>query len=241
MGEYTSIKNMNDALRNMIPEKVARTIRFLKRQLRHVPADEDVYFDADTVYKGHFKVTYRGVSAIRCPFDYVIYQMLITNLKPDLVIEIGTNVGGGALYIADLMNTIGHGTVHTIDIKKQSDEIISRHPRIRLFTDGWQGYDVKEAAGFSKILVIEDASHMYEDSIGSLEKFSPLVSVGSYYIVEDGIASEVKKGGGFHGGPLRAIREFLPKHPDFEVDRSYCDMFGKNATFNINGYLKRTS
>ena len=230
---------MKDTLQKIVPEKLLRTLRFIKRQLRFVPRDEEVYFDTNTVYQGHFKVTYRGIMAIRCPFDYVIYQMILSQIKPDLVIEIGTNIGGGALYIADLMDTIGHGTVHTIDIQRQSADIVGKHPRVRLFTDGWQGYDLSEAKGFSKILIIEDASHTYEDSIGALEKFSPLVSVGSYYIVEDGIASEVKKGDGFHGGPLRAIREFLPTHPGFQVDRYYCDMFGKNATFNINGYLKR--
>jgi hypothetical protein len=31
----------------------------------------------------------------------------------------------------------------------------------------------------------------------------------------------------------------LPLHPEFFVDRKWCDMFGKNATFNVNGYLKK--
>jgi len=104
---------------------------------------------------------------------------------------------------------------------------------------GWEGYDIKEASGFKKILVIEDASHMYEDTLGALKKFSPIVSVGSYFIVEDGIVSELGRDEGFHGGPLRATREFVKENNNFEIDRKYCDMFGKNATFNVNGYLKK--
>jgi cephalosporin hydroxylase len=80
---------------------------------------------------------------------------------------------------------------------------------------------------------------MYEDVLGSLKKFSPLVSIGSYFIVEDGIVSAFGRNKGFHGGPLRAIREFMAITKNFEVDRKYCDLFGKNATFNVNGYLKR--
>ena len=45
--------------------------------------------------------------------------MIICEVKPDLVIEIGTNIGGGALYIADLLDSLGKGIVHTIDIVAQ--------------------------------------------------------------------------------------------------------------------------
>lgn len=81
-----------------------------------------------SIYNGHFNITYRGVEALRCPFDYVIYQMIICELRPDLLIEIGTNVGGGALYLADLMDNIGHGLVHTVDLTNHSKEIVRKHP-----------------------------------------------------------------------------------------------------------------
>lgn len=213
--------------------------KYITKKLRHIPDNERVYFDSTTINAGHFNVTYRGISAIKCPFDYVMYQMIISKLKPDLVIEIGTNYGGGTLYLADLMETIGHGMIHSIDIERKTGDLILNHPRIKLFTKGWEKYDVNEARGFSKILVIEDASHMYADTLGALRKFSPLVSIDSYLIVEDGIMNELNKERGFYGGPLRAIREFLVENKNFETDRTYCDMFGKNATFNVNGYLKR--
>lgn len=213
--------------------------RFLKKQLRFIPKDEQIYFDTNTVYSGHFKVTYKGIRAIRCPFDYVIYQMIIWEIKPDLIIEIGTSNGGGALYMADILDMIGNGIVHTINIENKADKEVSEHPRIKLFTEGWVNYDTEEAKKFSKILVIDDGSHIYEDVLGALKKFSNLVSPGSYFIVEDGIVNELCKEKGFNGGPLRAIQEFLKENNNFKVDRAYCDMFGKNATFNVNGYLKK--
>lgn len=201
--------------------------------------DEKVEITVDSICEGHHKVTYRGIKAIRCPFDYVIYQMIISEIKPDLVIEIGTNIGGGALYIADLMESIGHGEIHTIDIIKQSDPILATSSRIKLFTDGWENYNLEDAKGFEKVLVIEDASHIYEDTLSILHKFSPLVSKDSYLIVEDGIVNELGLEKEYHGGPLKAIREFMVSNKDFRIDRKWCDMFGKNATFNVNGYLKR--
>lgn len=211
----------------------------LRRKFKMVPPDERVSFNIDTMNDGHMNVMYRGISAIRCPFDYVMYQMIISEVKPDLIIEIGTNVGGTTVYMADLLNNIGHGMIHSMDIDMHSDPRVAQHPRIKLFGGGWEGYDLANTKGFSKILVIEDASHMYEDCIGALNKFSPLVSVGSYYIVEDGIVSTFNREKGFHGGPLLAIREFIANNKGFSVDRKYCDFFGKNATFNVNGYLKR--
>lgn len=230
---------MKKILQKVLPDKLFIIYRFLKKQLRFVPKNEQIYFDINTVYSGHFNVTYKGIRAIRCPFDYVIYQMIIWDIKPDLIIEIGTSNGGGALYMADILNMIGKGVVHTINIENKADKEVVEHPRIKLFTNGWENYNLGEANGFSKILIIDDGSHTHKDVIGALNKFSPLVSIGSYFVVEDGIVNELQKSKEFDGGPLKAIREFLKINKNFSVDRKYCDMFGKNATFNTNGYLKR--
>lgn len=197
-----------------------------------------VKFDIKSVYEGHHNITYRGIPTIKCPFDYVIYQMLIMELKPDLIIEIGTNFGGSALYMADLMNIINYGAIHTIDIKPPS-EIVSKHPRIRCFSDGWQGYELGQAEGFSKVMVIDDASHTYKDTFGTLSKFSSIVSKNSYFIVEDGIINKLGMSKAYAGGPLRAIKEFLNTDSSFEIDKKWCNFFGQNATFNVNGYLKK--
>jgi cephalosporin hydroxylase len=204
-----------------------------------VPEDEIIDFSPKTIFDGHHKTSYRGVKAIRCPFDYVIYQMILFELKPDLIIEIGTNAGGGALYLADLLNIIGNGEVHTIDIVKMSVPEVAEHPRIKIFTEGWEKYDLNLAKRFDKVLVIEDGSHMYQDSLDAMTKFQDIVSIGSYLIVEDGIINEMGMEEKYKGGPLKAIREFLEKNHDYKVDRKWCDFFGKNATFNVNGYLKR--
>ena len=127
--------------------------------------------------------------AKKCPFDYVLYQMMITEIKPDLIIEIGTNKGGSALYLADLLELNGQGEIHTIDLpENKADPLLHSHPRIKDFKEGYSGYDTGNLSKYNKvILVIEDGSHMYEDVLAALEKFSPFVTNGSYFIVEDGI------------------------------------------------------
>lgn len=204
-------------------------------------------FNIDTIASGHMNVTYRGVKTIKCPFDYVIYQMIINEIKPDLIIEIGTAYGGMSLYLADLLESIGNGIVHTIDITEEhfntnSEEninLILNHKRIVKFNNGFDNYDIKNIDGFDKILVIDDGSHHYEDVLRSMNKFKSIVSKNSYMIIEDGSLIWVGVGEMYNGGPLKAIQEFLDSNSDFIIDEKWCNFFGTNATFNPSGYLKK--
>ncbi len=200
---------------------------------------DKVYFNVNTIEQGHHKLIYRGVPMIKCPFDYVLYQMLIWEIKPDLIIEIGTNRGGSAYYFADLLDTIGHGEIHTIDIQDIVYEQVKLHTRIKFFKEGFEKYDLKRAEGFKTILVIEDGSHTYEDVSDTLRLFQNLVTPDSYFIVEDGILDKLGWKRKYNGGPNRAIKEFIDKNDDYVIDRKWCDMFGINATFNTNGFLKK--
>ena len=216
------------------------------------------------IHDGVFRTSYRGVPMQKFPFDYVIYQMIMSELKPDLIIEIGTCYGGSALYFADLMDTLNivGGEVHTIDIvdleirketfngnfpNLKTDEnypnIVYSNPRIKRFTDGFMNYDLDNTKGFKKILVIDDGSHIQEEVLDSLNKFKDIVSIGSYFIVEDGncldipLSYEILEP--MHGGPLNAIATFLNTSNGFTIDLHWCDMFGINSTFNTYGYLKK--
>ena len=199
-------------------------------------------FKLSDIYEGHHNVTYKGVPTIKCPFDYVLYQMLIWEIKPDLVIEIGTNKGGSALYLADLLELNGKGEIHTIDLPENNEEpLIHSHARISVFKDGFMNYDTALLSAYPTILVIEDGSHQYNDTLAALNKFAPFVSKGSYFIAEDGIVNELGREKEFNGGPQKAITEFLKRNNNFIIDKRWCDFFGTNTTFNVNGYLRRIS
>jgi cephalosporin hydroxylase len=50
------------------------------------------------------------------PIDALMIQEMLWRVKPDVVIELGTNAGGGALYFASILSLISsHGRVITID------------------------------------------------------------------------------------------------------------------------------
>ncbi len=200
----------------------------------------EMFFDINTISKGHHNVTYRGIKTIKCPFDYVIYQMMIFDIKPDLIIEIGTNHGGSALYMADMLDLIGEGEVHTIDIKEyEMNPLVLGHPRIKRFLGGYNNYDINLTNGFKNIMVIDDGSHTYEDVNSVINIFKDVVSVGSYFIIEDGALDKIGLGEIYNGGPNRSIFEFLQNNTNYIIDKNLCNFFGVNATFNTNGYLKK--
>lgn len=214
--------------------------QFINLTMTHLVNTCDI--NVHNMFNNHFKVRYKGVPYIKCPMDYVLYQMIIMDIKPDLIIEIGTLNGGGALYYADLLYLLGKGEVHTINVQSEIyDQIVLNHGKIKHFYGGYENYDLNNAKGFETILVIDDASHDYKDVLNTLNKFSSVVSKNSYFIVEDGIVSFTGLEQNYNGGPRRAIDEFLQTNNNFIVDRSLCDFFGTNATFNPDGYLKRVS
>ncbi|MCX7861687.1 MAG: cephalosporin hydroxylase family protein [Bacteroidales bacterium] len=200
-----------------------------------------VKFNLQSIYEAHYKVTYRGISILHNPFDYLLYQMLIFDVKPDLIIEIGSYNGGSALYFSDLLDLIGKGEVHTIDIKDNIAPLVKQKKNIKFFFNGYENYDLSLTKEFNKILVIDDGSHKYEDVKNVLMKFAPIVSISSYIVIEDGIISHLKLSKHYNEGPLKAIDEFLKENKGFIIDAKYCNFFGQNATFNVNGYLKRIS
>lgn len=198
-------------------------------------------YNDHTIYNGHHLVTYKGVPAIKCPFDYTIYQMILWEVQPDLVIEIGTNKGGTTLYLADLLEANNKGEVHTIDLPENNESPLLRsHKRIKMFKTGFENYDTTAIKNYKTVLVIEDGSHQYADTLKALQKFSSSVTAGSYFIVEDGIIDNLGWKNKFNGGPQKAINEFLKNDKSFNIDTKWTNFFGKNATFNIKGYLKKS-
>jgi cephalosporin hydroxylase len=202
--------------------------------------DNQIELNIEKIVEGHHKVTYRGIKMIKNPFDYLLYQMIINEVKPDLIVEIGTNHGGTALYMSDMLDLIGKGEIHTIDVTEYPmDERVINNKRIKRFLGGYQSYDLKNCEGFETILVIDDGSHLYEHTLEILHKFKDIVTTNSYFIVEDGALIHIGLTQDYGGGPVRAIEEFLTTNDNYIIDRKWCDFFGKNATFNTNGFLKK--
>jgi cephalosporin hydroxylase len=91
------------------------------------------------------------------------------------------------------------------------------------------------------VLVIEDSSHSYQNTLTVLERFGPYVSSGSFFIIEDTLAATGNRRPHLEGGPIRAIEEYLPAHPEFEVDLWWQNFYGPDVTNCHRGFLRRVS
>jgi cephalosporin hydroxylase len=186
-------------------------------------------------------VRWLGRSLRSAPTDLVIYQELLSSVRPDWIVETGTSSGGRALFLASVCEGLGHGQVLSIDPKQGDD--LPQHPRItyleRPTTDADTLAEVRTTVGSdAKVLVILGGRLGQNRTIEEFEGYSPLVDVGSYVIVEHTVVNGRPVWPGFGPGPGEAVRQILQSHGNFAAD-SHQERFG--LTFNLGGYLKRMS
>ncbi|MDZ5649767.1 CmcI family methyltransferase [Nitrospirillum sp. BR 11828] len=204
---------------------------------------DDVLF---ALLKGSLGYRYKGRAMLLNPLDMANYLALIGQLRPAAVIEIGSLEGGRTLWLADTMAALG------LEVRVISVDLLPRPPSDHPGIDARVGdarnlADVLPAEEIRSLghplLVIEDSAHDEETCAAVLDYFDPLLAAGDYVIVEDGAFrsdGDIQPGSGTLSPPSRAIDAFLARRgPDYEIDEALCDRFGYNATFNINGWLRR--
>jgi len=187
------------------------------------------------------KTTYFGIGAQKSPMDAWVYQEIVYETLPDVIIEIGTAHGGGTLFLAHLCDLLGKGRVIGLDISHQNvPDTVRKHPRISLVEgDACQNfkYVEKMISKDERVLVIEDSSHTYENTLNVLRVYSGLVKLGDYFIVEDSICHHGLVVGPYPG-PYEAIETFVTENKEFEIDRTREHFL---ISWNPKGYLKRTA
>jgi cephalosporin hydroxylase len=182
--------------------------------------------------------TYFGVQAVKNPGDAWVYQEIVTSMQPDVIIEIGVKHGGGALMLAHLCDLLGKGRVIGVDITLELvHQRVLDHPRITLIQgDACEKvHDVRQLISpTDRVLIIEDSSHTYQNTINVLNLYSPLIRVGDYFIVEDSINYD----GVFPNqdfGVANAITDFVAQG-NFVSDRAREPYV---ITWNPRGFLRR--
>ena len=83
-------------------------------------------------------IHWKGVLLMKDPFSLASYPILLQELRPRTVIELGAFHGGSALWLADLLETFGvsDASVHSFDI--DTARICAAHPRVTFhFADAY--------------------------------------------------------------------------------------------------------
>jgi cephalosporin hydroxylase len=170
---------------------------------------------------------WRGTPLMKNVFDFAMYPMLIAELKPLSIFEVGSGLGASAAWFADSLTALGvPGSVHSVDLVKAKIE----HPCVTFH----QGDCSEPKRLFDPELlrsaphpwlVVEDAHH---NVAAILDHFHKFLLPGDYLVVED---SDVKR---------EALRRFLGAHPgNYLVDTKFTDNFGRNATCAADSIFAR--
>ncbi|MEW5901256.1 MAG: CmcI family methyltransferase [Acidobacteriota bacterium] len=185
-----------------------------------------------------------GVQTSQNPNDVWITQEILVEQKPNLMVEAGTKHAGSALIWAMILREVNPSArVITIDIEDK----ITKARDLPLFkeridfllgssTDPRIIREVKRRCAGKKVVVLLDSDHSKKHVLAEMKAYAPVVNVGSYLIVQDGILSGHPVEDEMEGGPWEAIDEFLAENSDFVIDRSRERLL---FTYCPRGYLKR--
>jgi cephalosporin hydroxylase len=160
---------------------------------------------------------WRGIPLFKSVFDCALYPILLASVGPATIFELGSALGGSAVWFADLTRMLGlQCHVYSMDLIPPDVS----YPGVS-FLKG-NSHHLEDAfppallhAAPHPWIVVEDA-HVNLD--GVIEYCSQFMQQGDYMVIEDADAES-------------AIGKYLLKHPRrYLVDTYYTDYFGYNAT-----------
>jgi cephalosporin hydroxylase len=210
---------------------------FLDRERSALPART-----LHQIQKATFRYSFAGIACLKNPFDLALYSMLISRVRPRTIVEIGSHRGGSAVWFASMARGLGLDCrVVSVDINAVTDV---DDPDVTFIAGDAHDLASSELPQLLEDasrpwLVVEDGPHTEAACLAVMRFFDHRLESGEYLIVEDGILKDLRYRH-LRNGPNRAIRRFLREAPGrFDVDRELCDFYGRNVTWNTNGYLRR--
>lgn len=198
--------------------------------------------------------SYAGVPLGKFPEDLRMYEHLLWASRANVVLEIGCNQGGSALWFRDRLATMaGYGRIasgHVISV-----DLDVEPARRRL--EGVPDHDITLVAGDvldpqlpahvrrllpadARCLVVDDCAHTYQTTLAALEGFASLVPPGGYFVVEDGCVDveELRVAESWPRGVLPAVQDWLasPAGSEF-VQRRDLERYGVSC--HPGGFLQK--
>ncbi|HVY95310.1 MAG TPA: CmcI family methyltransferase [Bryobacteraceae bacterium] len=202
--------------------------------------------------------TWFGRPILQLPEDLIRLQEVLYEVKPDVIVETGVFDGGSLLFHASLCEAMGKGRVIGIDVEVRAGvrEALAAHPlshRVTLLEGDSTAAPIvagvrARIAPSESVLVILDSNHTKAHVAAELEAYAPLVTRGSCIIAADGIMRDlydVPSGQPqwAHDHPAAAAKEFLARHPEFEMRQPEWKVntspLTQNVTYWPDGWLWR--
>lgn len=173
-----------------------------------------------------YPISWRGLPMMRTIWDFALIPVMVQEIRPQTIIELGTASGGAAAYYADIQRIHGiQPNIVTMDITPLEIDIpgvtfIKGDSRILATSLPFEFLNMQPHPW----IVIEDA----HQAIGKfLEHVHSSLRSGDYLIIEDMVAENY-------------LFPFLTDHSgEYKVDTLFTDYFGHNNTSAPDQILRR--
>ena len=205
----------------------------------------------------HNADSYCGITLAKFPEDLRVYEHLLWETRPQVMVEVGTDHGASALWFRDRLRTLAsYGRISDyrvisidVDHGRAAENLYAADPTydndIVLVTA-----DICDTGLRTRVdalvpaewraMVVEDSAHVFETTMAALQGLSHLVPVGGYFVVEDGVVDiePLRAVEGWPRGVRAAVDRWLetPAGSCFEVRR---DLECYGLTCHPGGYLRR--
>ncbi|HEX3463966.1 MAG TPA: CmcI family methyltransferase [Candidatus Elarobacter sp.] len=192
------------------------------------------------------RTTWCGVPVFKSVSDLWNYQEIIAALRPSVIVELGTYVGGSALFFAHVVRSAGlSARVLTVDVDHSRVASAARaEPMIEFLEASSVAPEAldriaalrRERPGPAFFILDSDhaAAHVYAELVALRDR----TKEGDVVIVEDSNVNGHPVLPEFGPGPYEALHRYLAEHPgDYANDAEREAKFG--FSFARDGFLVR--
>ena len=205
----------------------------------------------------HTSDRYAGVRMSKFPEDLRVYEHILWAVRPNVVIEIGTDYGGSALWFRDRLATLGrYAGIEGPQVISIDRDVERPRAALAAADPGYAGSitlldgDVTDPGlpeqvaallpSRARCFVVEDSAHTYETTYAALEGFARFVPSGGFFVVEDGCVDieERRASEDWPRGVLPALHDWLGTEAGraFQVRRDL-ELYGISC--HPEGFLQR--
>ena len=205
-------------------------------------------------YRYSYNFKWLGMRIIKLPSDLLVLQEIISEVRPQYIIETGIAHGGSLIFFSSILKLLNIKNSKVIgveiNLRKKNELLIKRHPlskNIKIIkgssTDPIVFRLIKKTIKRKKTMVVLDSNHTEEHVLKELEMYSSLVSKNSYIIVQDTGITHMPESFNKNRpwtqkkNPHSAVFKFLKKNIKFKIMNYWYEkiMFSSSP----DGFLKK--